>query len=267
MTNRVKGRVALVTGAGSGIGAATALKLAEEGAIVVVGDLNEKLASTILHEIHKRNLQASFMQLDVTDESNWIAVYAAIKKQFGKLNILINNAGIAMGRPVTELSLQDWRRIMAVNLEGVFLGTKHAIILMKENNDNNSIVNVSSIDGINGGINVSAYCASKGGVNTFTKAVAVECASANYNIRVNAVCPGAVHTPMVEISQTWKDLVTKLGIESAKKVRAQNIPLGRVASAEEIANTILFLASDEASFMTGAMLTVDGGTLAFNWRL
>lgn len=253
----IKNKVALITGAGSGIGRACANLFAEEGAIVIVADIDEPLGKEVASQI-----SADFVKLDVTDESSWINAYQFIQEKHNKLNILVNNAGIAFGGSITELSLHDWRRLMAVNLDGVFLGTKHAIPLMQKNNGG-SIVNVSSASGIVGSPTAAAYCASKGGVRLFTKAVALECAQARNNIRVNSIHPGAVATPMFEKGPTWNDFVNQMGgVEGAWKKIAEATPLGRVAEPEEIAKAILFLASDASSYLTGSEIIIDGGYTA-----
>jgi 3(or 17)beta-hydroxysteroid dehydrogenase len=258
----IKNKVALITGAGSGIGRACANLFAQEGAIVIVADIDEKLGKEVVNEISAKSFIADFIKLDVTDESSWVNAYKFVQEKHSRLNILVNNAGIAFGGSITELSLHDWRRLMAVNLDGVFLGTKHAIPLMQKN-DGGSIVNVSSASGIVGSPTAAAYCASKGGVRLFTKAVALECAQARNNIRVNSIHPGAVATPMFEKGPTWNNFVTQMGgLEGAWKKIAESAPLGRVAEPQEIANAILFLASDASSYMTGSELIIDGGFTA-----
>lgn len=255
----IKNKVSLITGAGSGIGLACANLFAQEGAIVFVADIDEKLGKEAISEISAKGFIAEFIKLDVTSESSWVNTYKFIQEKYGRLNILVNNAGIAFGGSITELSLQDWRRLMAVNLDGVFLGTKHAIPLMQKS-EGGSIVNVSSAAGIVGAPAAAAYCASKGGVRLFTKAVALECAQAENKIRVNSIHPGAVATPMFEKGPTWNDFVNQMGgVEGAWKKIAESTPLGRVSQPQEIANAILFLASDASSFMTGSELIIDGG--------
>jgi len=262
MADRVKNKVILITGAASGLGAATAKRLAEENAIVIVTARNENLGNKITEEIKQQNLHAHFMLLDVTNEENWITVMTNIEQQFGQLDVLINNAAMGFVGPVTTFSLADWRRMMAVNLDGTFLGTKHAIPLMAKSGGG-SIINISSIDGLNGVPEGSAYGASKGGVCAFTRAVAIECAQAQNNIRVNALCPGSFHSPMVEKDEEWKVLVAESGgLENAKKIRASAIPLRRLATFNELTSGILFLASDESSYMLGTELIIDGGITA-----
>lgn len=258
----IKNKLALITGAGSGIGKATANLFAQEGAIVLVADIDEAQGKEVANEISAKGFIADFLKLDVTDELSWINAYEFINDKYHKLNILVNNAGIAFGGSVTEISLQDWRHLMAVNLDSVFLGTKHAIPLMKKSEGGN-IVNVSSAAGIVGSSTAAAYCASKGGVRLFTKAVALECAQARNNIRVNSVHPGPVATSMFEKGPTWNDFVNQMGgLQGAWEKIAESTPLGRVAEPQEIANAILFLASNASSYMTGSEIIIDGGFTA-----
>lgn len=246
MSDRLKDKVALVTGAGSGIGAATAKRLAEEGAAVIVTDHHVEHGTETANEIKANQFSAHFMQLDVTNESSWIQVYSQVLEKFGKLNVLVNNAGVTDGGPTTEFSLERWRRVIAVNLEGVFLGIKLAIPLMQKSGSG-SIINLSSVAGLVGTPGSAAYCASKGGVRLLTKAIALEYAA--FNIRVNSIHPGPVHTPMLEKLKDWQKI-------------PDSIPLHRMAEPRDIANAILFLASDESSFMTGSELVIDGGDTA-----
>lgn len=257
----IKNKVALITGASSGIGKATATLFAEVGAIVIIADIDEAEGKRVANELSQKYV-ADFIKLDVTDESSWVNAYQFINEKYHQLNILVNNAGIAFGGSVTELAIEKWRRLMAVNLDSVFLGTKHALPFMQKSKDG-SIVNVSSAAGMVGYPTAAAYCASKGGVRLFTKAVALECAQAKNNIRVNSIHPGPVATPMFEKGPTWDAFVKQMGgLESAWKKIAESSPLGRVAEPQEIANAILFLASDLSSYMTGSEMTIDGGFTA-----
>jgi 3(or 17)beta-hydroxysteroid dehydrogenase len=257
MTNRLQHKVALITGGGSGIGAATAKRFAEEGAKVIIADIDELEGEKVVSSISAKGQAAYFIKLNVADEGMWIAAYKHIKENDKQLHILVNNAGIgSRAKPVTELSLAEWRQVMAINLDGVFLGTKHAIPLMEETGSG-SIVNVSSIEGIQATANESDYIASKGGVRLFTKAIAIECAKAGYPIRVNSVHPGFVPTPLFGGKEVWQKYLETRGQRFVKEV-----PLNRAAEPYEIANAILFLASDEASYVTGTELVVDGGVVA-----
>lgn len=257
MTGRVAGKLALVTGAASGIGRASARLLAREGACIIAADLDPVGGATLVAELGE-GADHAFLSLDVSDEQGWMAVAAEVRRRFGRLNILVNNAGVALPpAPVTELSLDAWRRVMAVNADGVFLGTKHALPLLRESGGG-SIVNVSSIAGIHPSANASAYAASKGAVRLFTKAVALECAAARDGVRVNSIHPGLIDTAI------WESLLpaTAEGVSrgaALEALAASAIPLGRVGEVEEIAAGVLWLASDESSYMTGGELVIDGG--------
>jgi len=194
---------------------------------------------------------AIFAEHDVTDESSWERVIATVLDTHGRLDVLVNNAGISYVRAVTDTTLADWRALMAVNLDGVFLGTKHGVRAMRQHGEGGSIVNVSSAAGLTGSPLSSAYCASKGGVRLFTKAVALECATEA--IRVNSVHPGAVRTPIWGKIGVSPELEVVVGAAS---------PLGRMAEPEEVADAILYLASDASRYVTGSELVIDGGVTA-----
>ena len=248
---RLEGKVAIVTGGASGMGASTARIFAREGAKVVVADQLDDDGRQVVAEIVAANGAAEFRHLDVTDEANWRDVVAATVAAFGKLDILVNNAGIS-GSAVDDLFDTDaWERIMAVNARGVFLGMKYAIPEMKKAGGG-SIVNLSSISGVTGqrGIH-AAYNASKGAVRTMTKVGAVQ--QGRHNIRVNSIHPGLM-PPMRTSGRTADPAVRAKMLEQ--------VPLGRDGRVEEVAYAVLFLASDEASYVTGAELYVDGGYLA-----
>jgi len=248
---RLDGKVALITGAASGMGASMARIFAREGAKVTVADMLEKEGQEIVDGIVKGNGAAIFQRLDVTSEAEWQAAVAATVAAFGKLDILVNDAGIS-GSNVDDLFDTDaWEHIMGINATGTFLGIKHAIPAMRTAGGG-SIVNISSISGITGqrGIHV-AYNASKGAVRTLTKAAAVQ--HGRHNIRVNSVHPGLM-PPMRTSGRTADPAVRAKMLEG--------VPLGRAGNVEEVANAALFLASDEASYITGAELYVDGGFLA-----
>lgn len=255
MTGRLAGKVALVTGAAGGIGRATARLFAREGAAVVAADLDVAAGDELLAEL---GADHTFLVLDVGDERAWIDARAHLQERYGRLDVLVNNAGIVLPpQPVTGIGLADWRRLMAVNVDGVFLGTKHMLPLMRESGGG-SIVNVSSIAGIRPSANASAYAASKGAVRLFTKAVALECAAARDGVRVNSIHPGMVETPI------WDDLIPRSAKGPAREtvldaLASREVPIGRLGQAEEIAAGILWLAGDESSYMTGAELVLDGG--------
>jgi len=250
--SRVQDKVALVTGGASGIGLATSELLAAEGARVLIGDIDRTAAERALAAIGAR---ASFHPLDVTREDDWIAVTDAIVRDHGRLDVLVNNAGVVLLKDIEATTLAEWRDLMAVNHDGVFLGCKHAVRVMKEGGG--AIVNISSVAGLIGHPALAAYCASKGGVRLLTKSVALHCARRGYNIRCNSVHPSFVDTPMLDGMLTLTDdpAKTRSGWSAAA-------PLGRLAQPAEVARTILFLASDESAFTTGAEFVIDGGMTA-----
>lgn len=252
---RVDGKVALVTGAAKGIGRETAILLAREGARVALTDLDEESGAKVAAEITAAGGEALFLSQDVADEASWQATLKTVVARFGALHILVNNAGIGIGGTVEDTSLEDWRKLMSINLDGVFLGIKHAIGAMKATGG--SIINLSSIEGIIGDPNLAAYNASKGGVRILTKSAALHCAQSGYGIRVNSVHPGYIWTPMVEkyLDETEDPAGNKEGLVSLH-------PLGRLGRPSEIAAGILYLASDESAFTTGSELVIDGGYTA-----
>jgi 3(or 17)beta-hydroxysteroid dehydrogenase len=256
----MSGKVALVSGAASGIGCAACLLLARAGARVAVTDVDAR-GEGVAAEIRASGGDAIFRRLDVTSEDDWRGALEHAVATWKRLDCVVNNAGIAAARPVTETSLEEWRRVLAVNLDGVFLGTKHAVATMRRLGGGGSIVNLSSASGLVGSPGASAYCASKGGVRSFTKAVALECA--REGIRVNSVHPGGVRTPIWEKAEWWPGLVAQAGgAEAAYAVLEKATPAGRMADPEEIAHAILYLACDDSRFVTGSELVVDGGFTA-----
>jgi len=260
MTNKFKDKIVLITGASRGIGAETAFLFAKEGAVVLVTDISLESGNKVVEAITNEKGNAIFIKLDVANEQDWINVFTEIEQKYNRLDILVNNAGISMAKPVTEMSLSEWRNIMAINLDGVFLGTKYAIKMM-EKSGSGRIINVSSASGIVGSPTASAYCASKAGVRLFTKSVALECAKKN--ILINSVCPAGVETPIWENSDWWPDFVKQMGShEAALQALSQGSPIGRMAKAEEIAKGILFLAGNDSTYITGTELVIDGGYTA-----
>jgi NAD(P)-dependent dehydrogenase (short-subunit alcohol dehydrogenase family) len=255
MTGRLAGKVALVTGAASGLGAEAARRLARAGAAVLLTDRDVAGGEAVASGIAAEGSRASFAAQDVTSEEDWRTAVATATGSFGRLDILVNNAGIVGNQlDLMTHSLEDWRRILAVNLDGVFLGMR-AVGPVMAAQGSGSIINISSIMGKVGMPNVAAYCASKGGVLMLTKAAAVEWAP--LGIRVNSLHPGFIDTPMVSNALQASDN----GNEMRSMIIAAH-PLGRLGVPCEIADAIVFLASDEASFMTGAELVVDGGYTA-----
>lgn len=251
---RVSGKVALVTGAASGIGRATAELLVEEGARVMLTDIDEEELRAVTTAL---GADAACRPLDVAVEAQWETAIGDTIDTFGRLDILVNNAGIPYVGLLEETPLEDWRHVMAINLDGTFLGTKYAIGAMKQ--DGGSIINVSSAGGLIGSPKMAAYNSSKGGVRLLTKCAAIECAQLGYNIRVNSVHPGAIDTPpLTGIMQR------AAGVDeaTAREMTASMQPLGRLGQAREIAFGILYLSSDESAFMTGSEFVIDGGITA-----
>ncbi|MGI9169793.1 MAG: glucose 1-dehydrogenase [Caulobacteraceae bacterium] len=252
----VEGRVALVTGGASGIGAACAERLAREGASVMLTDLQDDKGAALAAEIGGK---AVFLHQDVTGEDGWKAVVTRIERDFGRLDILVNNAGIGIGCPdITAMTLADWRRQQGVNVEGVFLGVKHGLGAMRRAGNGGSIVNISSVAGLKGAPGLACYCATKGAVRLFTKAVALECAAAKDGVRVNSVHPGIIETPI------WEGIagLGEPGANAPPDLDALSdlaVPLGVKGLPADIAAAVLWLASDEARYVTGAELVIDGG--------
>ena len=258
MAGRVEGKVALVTGGASGIGRGCAEKLAAEGAIAVVTDLQDEKGAETVAAIEKAGGKAWYLHHDVTDEAAWESVVGEIRKRHGRLDILVNNAGIGIGGSILEMKLEDWRRQTAVNLDGVFLGTKHSIPLMRASGDGGSIINISSVAGLKGSAMLAGYCATKGGVRLFTKAVAMECANAKDGIRVNSVHPGLIETPIwLTVGQAVNPLAN--APPDLDAMSAMAVPLGVKGWPEDIANGVLWLAGDESRYVTGQELVIDGG--------
>ncbi|HJW41487.1 MAG TPA: glucose 1-dehydrogenase [Rhizomicrobium sp.] len=253
--DRVKGKVALVTGGASGIGRASALLLAKEGAAVAITDIQDDQGRDVVAVIKKAGGDAIFLRHDVANEEAWMSVVSGVKARFGRLDILVNNAGIAIAGSVLTMTLADWRRQQAINLDGVFLGVKHSLPLMRASGGG-SIVNISSLAGLKGAATLAGYCATKGGVRLFTKAVALECGAARDNVRVNSIHPGIIETPI------WLGIVPGASGANAPNLDAMSetvVPTGKKGVPEDIAAGVLFLASDESRYMTGSELVIDGG--------
>jgi 3(or 17)beta-hydroxysteroid dehydrogenase len=254
MGERLNGKVALVTGGGAGLGEATAKRFAEEGARVVVTDINQAGVERVASEINAAGGDATAYVQDVTDEALWDELVDKIVTSHGQLNVLVNNAGIAIPGNVEDTTVEDWRTTQAVNLESVFLGCRAAVKVMKE--CGGSIINISSIEGIVGEPNVAAYNASKGGVRIFTKSAALHCAKEDYPIRINSVHPGFILTAMVE--DGIGSMPQEIQDEMNERLQ-RDIPLRGMGEPLDIANGCLFLASDESKYMTGSELIIDGG--------
>ncbi len=255
MAGRLEGRVALITGAAKGIGAACARRLVEEGAPVALTDIDEAGGAALAAELESAGGKTMFVALDVTREADWEAGVAAVVERFGGLDVLVNNAGIAVVEPVQTTTLEEWRKIMAVNADGVFLGTKHAMRVMRKGG---SIINISSILGITSVEALSAYSATKGAVRLFSKGAALDGAKDGKEIRVNSIHPGYIRTEMME-DTCYRDYGSlEAGLEALGKLH----PIGRVGKPVDIANGVVFLASAESSFITGTELVIDGGYTA-----
>lgn len=259
-TGRIAGKVAIVTGGASGIGRSCALRLAEEGASVMVTDIDDAAGETTAADIRDKGGVAQYMHHDVTSEAEWEAVVAATVEAMGGVNVLVNNAGIAVGGSIVTMTLDDWQRQQSINLDGVFLGVKHCIPAMNESGSG-SIINMSSVAGLKGAASLAAYNATKGGVRLFTKGVALECAQNRWPIRLNSVHPGIIDTPI------WNKINPEMApddspVLDAEEIATLAVPSGVLGTPNDIANGVLFLASDDSSYMTGTELVIDGGLSA-----
>ncbi len=261
MTGRVAGKVALVTGGASGIGRACAKRLADEGATVIITDIQDEAGSQAAAEITAASRGGcSYLHHDVTSEEGWVDVVRSIKQQHRELHVLVNNAGIGIAASIVEMSFADWRRQQAINLDGVFLGIKHAIPLLRASGGG-SIINMSSVAGLKGNPRLAAYNATKGGVRLLTKGVALECAQERWNIRVNSVHPGVIDTP-IWTKVAPGDLEPGANEVDVAAMAAAAVPTGLAGQPLDVANAVLFLASDESAYVTGTELVVDGGLSA-----
>lgn len=245
---RLEGKVALISGASSGIGAASAIRFAEEGANVVICDIDAPRASSVCEMIRASGGEALFCHLDVRDEDQWAAAFAAAATQLGNVDIVMNSAGIALPGNVETMGFEDWKKELSVNLHGTFLGMKLAFQYLR--GKGGSIINLSSIEGIVGHPEYAAYCAGKGAIRNLTKSAALHAGRQGYKIRVNSIHPGYIVTPMV-------------GNDPVELERLRRLhPIGFLGEAIDIANMALFLASDESRFATGSEFVIDGGFLA-----
>ena len=248
---RLEGKVAIITGGARGQGATEARMFAQEGAKVVIGDIRDELGVQVEAEIRELGGEAVYLHLDVTSDDDWQRAIETAEQQFGKVDVLVNNAAIVLRKDIEETTGEDWDNIMEINAKGVFLGTKAVIPAMRRAGGG-SIINISSISGLVS-IGPPAYIATKGAVRLFTKSTAIQYASEN--IRANSIHPGSIDTDMRREG---------LGSQTSEEIQARvdNIPLGRVGTTEDISFGALFLASDESSFMTGSELVIDGGYTA-----
>ncbi|MCI1589999.1 MULTISPECIES: SDR family NAD(P)-dependent oxidoreductase [Heyndrickxia] len=249
---RLENKVAIITGGGTGIGRETALLFAKEGAKVVVTDINEESGSQTVKDLQANGNEAIFIHHDVSNEDDWKKVAKETIDQFGKVDILFNNAGIYKIKPLAEIALDEWNRLMSINVTGVFLGMKHIMPLMAKQKKG-SVINASSIAGLMGSPGHVLYGASKGAVRIMTKDAAME--YAHVGVRVNSIHPGYIDTGMA-------DYASEVTGSSKDELGKNLFPLGHLGSVKDVANTVLFLASDESAFSTGAEFVIDGGATA-----
>jgi len=259
MSGRVADKVVIVTGGAVGIGAATSRILAREGARVVIADIDTMSGEELSRQIRNHGHHAIFIRHDVALEESWQLTISRAVAEYGGLDVLVNNAAIGFPNgSVEEQTLEQWRSVMSVNLDGVFLGTKVAIAAMRKTGRGGSIINISSILGIVGSPATAAYVASKGGVRLLSKSAALHCAKSGYAIRVNSIHPGWIETPLMD-----KSVRARGGDPQAQRATiVAQTPLGRFGEPEDIAYGVLYLASDESRFVTGTELVIDGGYLA-----
>jgi NAD(P)-dependent dehydrogenase (short-subunit alcohol dehydrogenase family) len=261
---RLNGKIALVTGAGSGIGRGCAIAMAHEGAEIIVTDIDAPSGAETCAAIAAGGSRARFLHHDVASEQSWKEVVGALS---GKLHVLVNNAGVCIAAPLAQMSTESWRKQLAINLDSVFFGAKHAMPLLAAAGGG-SIINISSVAGLKGVAGLSGYCATKGGVRLFSKAIALECAQAGNKVRVNSVHPGAIETPIwVKMGYDGEmpppDAVRfSNAMEMARAASVAATPVGHAGKPADIASAVVFLASDESSFITGTELIVDGGVMA-----
>jgi NAD(P)-dependent dehydrogenase (short-subunit alcohol dehydrogenase family) len=251
MMGRLAGKIALVTGAASipGLGSATAFRFAEEGATLILTDMNEVGAELVAADIRSKGGNAISMRHDVTQTSEWDAVFDRIVSDYGRLDTIVNNAGIAVLGPIADVTESDWMKQQDANLHSVFYGTQRAVKLMRKVGEGGSIINISSVVGLIGVPGCASYAAAKGGVRLFSKTVALECAADK--IRVNTVHPGMIMTNIQKVAMQENPEVYK--------TLSASIPMGHFGEPEDIANMNLFLASDESRYCTGSEFVVDGG--------
>lgn len=265
--SRVAGKTALVTGGAAGIGEACARVLAREGATVVITDIQDARGEKLASDIYASGGKATYKHQDVVSGEGWQSLIDEIEDEFSGLDILVNNAGIGNGGAITEMTYESYSQMMAINVDGVFLGCKYAIPLMTKSGGG-SIINISSVAGLKGAPGLSAYSASKGAVRLLSRSLAIECARGGTKIRVNSVHPGIIDTEIwTKISDSTAENMTPLGgganTLSAKLVAEMAaVPIGHAAEPIEIANGVLFLASDESRYVTGSELVIDGGMCA-----
>jgi len=265
--NRLDGKVALISGAARGIGAETARKMAQAGASVVVADVLEERAKETAKEITASGAKAIASTLDVTSEASWTAVVDTATKQFGKLDILVNNAGIFLGKDFMEATMEEWRRLVDINMTGVWLGTKLCAPALAESGakskHGSAIVNLASVAGLVGSQLDPLYSMTKGGVTLFTKSTALLFGRKGWKIRCNSIHPGVIQTDMGAQTFATRARITGTNdVDDARSTALKQHPIGRLGVPEDIALGILYLASDDSGFMTGSGMVVDGGLTA-----
>lgn len=259
MAGQVEGKVALVTGGASGIGEAIVELLAREGATVIATDVDDLRGPEVVARVTKAGGKAIFLEQDVTSEERWAEVVAEIGKRYGRLDVMVSNAGIGIAVPlISDMTLADWRKQNAINLDGVFLSVKYSLPLMRKHGGG-SIIMMSSLAGLRGAAGLAGYSATKGGVRLFAKSIAMECAAVGDGIRVNSVHPGIIDTPIwgkIPTGATGAGQNAPIDPEERAKMAT---PLGRAGQAMEIASGVLYLASDASRYVTGTELVIDGG--------
>jgi len=255
MAGRLAGKIALIAGGASGLGACSARLMTQEGAAVMLGDIDDDRGQALAAEIGD---MVAFVRLDVRREDEWEAAIAQTVERFGALHVMVNSAGILLSNDVETLDLEEWRKVHEVDLDGVFLGCKHGVREIKKHTSSigGSIINISSISGIIAGANMAAYNSAKAGVRLLSKSVALHCAKSGYNIRCNSVHPTFVDTPMLD------EYREAFGEEAMRRKLGRQVPVGRLGTAEEVGWPVVFLSSDESSFMTGSEVIIDGGLSA-----
>jgi len=256
---QVSGKVAIVTGGASGIGEACAETLAREGASVLITDIDDALGKGVVERIAKAGGKAHYVRHDVRDEAAWPGIVAEAEKRYGRLDIMVANAGIGIMSPIATMTLADWQRQQAINLDGVFLSIKHSIPAMQRGGGG-SIVLMSSVAGLRGAPGLAAYSATKGGVRLLAKSVALEHAA--NNIRCNSIHPGIIATPIWEKIPTGAEGNRRNAPIDPRERAAASVPLPRVGEAQDIANGVLFLCTDAGNYITGQELVIDGGMTA-----
>ncbi len=263
----LQGKNAIVTGGSKGIGRSVCLALANAGVNINVLDLNKDRGLNTVKEIIKLNVKAEFYEIDVAQESEWINFVTYLDTKNKSIDILVNNAGIWLGKEISNVSIEEYHKLISINLTGVFLGIKHLIPFLtksgEKSNFGSSIINLSSVAGLVGSQLDPLYSMTKGGITTFTKSMAIYFGKKKYPIRINQVHPGIIETDMgLQVAEARITQNPSMTLKDSYSAGIFQTPLGRLGTAEEVAKTILFLSSDDSSFMTGSSLVVDGGLTA-----